>query len=422
MLVSHPQETRMTPPFEPGGPWNVIEFPRSAIRYRTSPPPPSPRRASLSFQSVAWLLLAAASILALGVLANAWWTVQRISEHVQRMEDAFSMPAAARPARTGGSCASPAGETQAWQPTRTFPSTLAARFSGGEREHTYTAPERRRGLRSARRAFEASRRARSPIDQLGAGDGRGGPGPMPSPAARHEAERRFRRAPQCASRTRVRSLRLSLAPRPFRDGAHLRAGRPQQLAVPRRQLRHAVRERALPVVVRGLLGLELRAKLGHLPVHFVDPGVHAGARLLRDVARGEACLDGGEPRGECADPPADPPHARPVPAHLGAECAHLPAHLQQRTRGLADLGDHIGIAHHEVLVPIAEPELRLGRTPLVAEPGRAGGVDPETAVAVEEPPGEAGSVGTPVVREHGTLAAGEDQVRDRGGGDRARSA
>src|ERR1044072_2330211 len=99
MLVSHPQETRMTPPFEPGGPWNVIEFPRSAIRYRTSPPPPSPRRASLSFQSVAWLLLAAASILALGVLANAWWPVQRISEHVQRMEDAFSMPAAARPAR-----------------------------------------------------------------------------------------------------------------------------------------------------------------------------------------------------------------------------------------------------------------------------------------------------------------------------------
>src|ERR1044072_4259765 len=99
MLVSHPQETRMTPPFELGGPWSVVESPRSAIRYRTSPPPPSPRRASLSFQSVAWLLLAAASILALGALANAWRTGHRSSEPVQRMEDAFSMPAAARPAR-----------------------------------------------------------------------------------------------------------------------------------------------------------------------------------------------------------------------------------------------------------------------------------------------------------------------------------
>ena len=88
----------MTPPLEPRGPWNVIEFPRSAIRYRTSPPP-RPRRAPPSFQSIAWGLLAAASLLALGVLANAWWAVQRISEHVQRMEDAFNMPAASRPVR-----------------------------------------------------------------------------------------------------------------------------------------------------------------------------------------------------------------------------------------------------------------------------------------------------------------------------------
>src|ERR1051326_7564700 len=61
MLVSHPQETRMTPPFEPGGPWNVIEFPRSAIRYRTSPPPTSTRLASLAFLRVAWLLHLAAA-------------------------------------------------------------------------------------------------------------------------------------------------------------------------------------------------------------------------------------------------------------------------------------------------------------------------------------------------------------------------
>src|ERR1043166_6072528 len=98
MHVSHPQETRMNAPFEPRGPWNVIEFPRSAIRYRTSPPPP-PRPAPPSFQSIAWLLLAASSVLALGVLANAWLAVARISEHVQRMEDAFSMPAASRPVR-----------------------------------------------------------------------------------------------------------------------------------------------------------------------------------------------------------------------------------------------------------------------------------------------------------------------------------
>src|SRR5206468_8578336 len=58
---------------------------------------------------------------------------------------------------------------------------------------------------------------------------------VPPPPARDEAERRCRRAPQCASRVRVRSLRLSLAAHAPRDLTHFLAHVAQHDLVPRRE-------------------------------------------------------------------------------------------------------------------------------------------------------------------------------------------
>src|SRR5580765_1019331 len=95
----------------------------------------------------------------------------------------------------------------------------------------------------------------------GTGIGSAGEGPCPHPPCRDEAERRIRRAPQCASRIRVRSLRLSLATRALGDGAHLLADLLQHAVMTCREFRHPSRLRPLLVVVRELFALDLRAQL-----------------------------------------------------------------------------------------------------------------------------------------------------------------
>ena len=86
----------MLTPQNPRRPWKVVPFPTAAI---LRPPLPPARPRPTPWRAIAWVLFVTAILLALAIAGTAWWTAQRISAHITRMPDVFTMPEATRPPR-----------------------------------------------------------------------------------------------------------------------------------------------------------------------------------------------------------------------------------------------------------------------------------------------------------------------------------
>ncbi len=84
----------MSSPLDPTPSGKIVAFPEAAIRHHRAPAARGTRAGA-----IAMALLAAALVLGLGVLGNAWWTARRLADRIGRVAGAFALPETSRPVR-----------------------------------------------------------------------------------------------------------------------------------------------------------------------------------------------------------------------------------------------------------------------------------------------------------------------------------